>query len=135
MSLPGPYWATSGLLGEGRSWLDRALAQATAPTAARAEALLVNSFLALGQGDFAAAMRLLDEGEELARQLNASAEVGHAAYLRGVGALFAGDLPGAVEALNRARTTLAGAPHRELDLSLYLHVLHVLRGHRTGRRP
>jgi predicted ATPase/DNA-binding NarL/FixJ family response regulator len=123
VSLPGPYWAASGLLGEGRSWLDRALAQATAPTAARAEALLVNSFLALGQGDFAVGMRLLDEGEELARQLNASAEVGHAAYLRGVGALFAGDLPGAVEALNRARTTLAGAPHPELDLSLYLHVL------------
>ena len=99
VSLPRPYWWARGLFGEGRRWLDRALAQATAPTALRARALLVNSHLAFGQGDAAAGMRLLDEGEELARRLDASAELAHAAYLRGLGALFANDLPVAVETL------------------------------------
>ena len=66
-------------------------------------------------------MRLLDEGEELARRLNAAAALAHAAYIRGLGALYADDLPVAVEALDRARTILSAAP--DLDLDLYLHVL------------
>ena len=83
VSLPGQYWSASGLIGDGRHWLDHALGQATAPTALRARALLISSHLAVGQGDTATGIRLLDEGEQLARQLDASAELGQAAYMRG----------------------------------------------------
>ena len=118
VTMPRLYWSAEGAFGEGRRWLDGALAQATAATALRAQALLVNSRLAGVQGDAAAGMRLLDEGEELARRLNLTTELSHAAYLRGQGALMANDLPGAVETLDRAWTTLAGEPDGDLDLHL-----------------
>ena len=121
VSLPPHYWSGSGLLGEGRRWLDRALAQASPPTALRARAFLINSHLATWQGDADAAMRLLDEGEELARRLDASPELGHAASIRGVGALYGNDLPVAVESLTRAWTMLSKTP--DADLYLYLNVL------------
>jgi predicted ATPase/DNA-binding NarL/FixJ family response regulator len=124
VSLPWVYWNVRGLFGEVRRWLDRALAQATAPTALRARALLVYSYLAFSHGDTPAGMRLLDEGEELARRLDAGAEVAYADYLRGMGAHFANDLPVAVEILDRARTALSAAPDRDLDL--YLNVLVML---------
>ncbi len=121
VSLPRYYWSSHGVFGESRHWLERALACATAPTALRARALLVNSQLAFWQGDTVAGARLLDEGEELARRLDAAAARAYAAFLRGLGALFANDLPVAVETLDRAAAMLSGAP--DLDLDLYLSVL------------
>ncbi len=120
-SLSQTYGTARGLHGEGRRWLDRALAQATAPTALRAQALLVNGYLATALGDAAAGMRLLDEGEDLARRLGGTVELANATHFRGLGALIAGDLPVAVETLNRAWTTLSQAPDR--DPYLYLSVL------------
>ncbi|WP_030437612.1 ATP-binding protein [Actinoplanes subtropicus] len=121
VTLPGHYWSAWGLLGEGRRWLDRALTLAPAPTALRAKALLINSHLAVWLGEHAEAARLLTEGEELAGRLHAAAELGHAAYTRGVAALYANDLPVAVERLEKAWTLLAGEPDK--DLYLYLNVL------------
>jgi predicted ATPase len=118
VTLRKSYWSARGLFGEGRRWLDRALSQATVSTALRAEALLVNSYLAASQGDAAAGMRLLGEGEELARRLDAPAALAHAAFIRGVGALHANDLPVAVETLNRAWTALSQAPDLDPDLHL-----------------
>jgi len=120
-SLPQSYWPAGGLFGEGRRWLDRALAQATATTTLRARALLDSSHLATVQGDTAAGIRLLNEGEELARRLGGTVELGHAAFLRGLGALFANDLPVAVENLTRAWAILSEVA--DLDLDLYLQVL------------
>ena len=78
-------------------------------------------------------MRLLDEGEELARRLDAPAVLAYAAFIRGMAALFANDLPVAVEALDRARTTLSAAPDSP-DLDLHLDVLLTLGiGRRAGR--
>ncbi len=51
-------------------------------------------------------MRLLDEGEELARRLDAAATPAFAAHIRGLGALYANDLPTAVESLDRVQTIL-----------------------------
>jgi predicted ATPase/DNA-binding NarL/FixJ family response regulator len=123
-SLPWSYWRSQGLFGEGRRWLDLALTQAPAPTAVRARALLLDSQLAFWQGDAVAATRLLGAGEALARQLDAGAEVAHAAYLRGAGATFAGDLPLAIESLDRARAILVDVPHPDPDL--HPHVLFAL---------
>jgi predicted ATPase/DNA-binding NarL/FixJ family response regulator len=127
-SLPWSYWRAPGVLGEGRRWLNLALSRATAATRVRTRALLMNSQLAFWQGDAAAAMRLLDEGEELARRLGAGAELAHACHLRGASAMFAGDLPMAVETLDRARVILADAPHPDPDLppDLHPHVLFAL---------
>ena len=121
VTLPRYYWVAQGVFGEVRHWLDSALAQATAPTPLRARALMVNSQLAFWQGDTVGGMRLLDEGEELAHRLDASAALAYAAFLRGLGALFANDLLAAVEALDHAWKTLSQDPDRDLDL--YLSVL------------
>jgi predicted ATPase/DNA-binding CsgD family transcriptional regulator len=121
VTLPGLYWRSRGLFGEGRRWLDRALEKATAPTALRARALLVNSHLAFAQGDAATGRRLLAEGEDLTRRLDCVVELAYANYIRGVGALYANDLPVAAEALGSARTALSVLPDR--DPHLYLMVL------------
>ena len=53
-----PFWEVRGYLGEGRGWLDRALAKAaSAPAAVRAKALSGAGRLAERQGDAAAARR------------------------------------------------------------------------------
>ncbi|RSM59412.1 LuxR family transcriptional regulator [Kibdelosporangium aridum] len=120
VTLPRLSWRARGLFSEGRRWLDRALAQTTAPTALRARALMVNSQLAFWQGDTAAGMRLLDQTEELARHLDASVVLAYAAFLRGLAALHADDLAVAIETLSRAWTTLSGVPDRDLDPGLDL---------------
>jgi len=125
-ALPWSYWRAPGLLGAGRRWLSLALTQATAPTVERARALLAHTQLALWQGDTAAATRLLDDGEELARRLGAGEELAQACHLRGAGAMFAGDLPAAVDSLERARAILAAASHPDPDLRP--HVLFSLAG-------
>jgi predicted ATPase/DNA-binding NarL/FixJ family response regulator len=128
-TLPIHYWWTQGGFGEGRHWLERGLAQVTAPTALRARALVVGSHLAFVQGDATAAMPLLDEGEELAHRLGGTVELAYTDYIRGLGAMLANDLPLAVDTLIRARTTLSDAPDPGPDL--YLSVLLTL-GTATG---
>jgi predicted ATPase/DNA-binding CsgD family transcriptional regulator len=121
VALPQSYWRAGGVTGEGRRWLESALSQVSAPTVLRARALLVAGQLAFTQGDLAAGMRLLDEGEELARRL-ADCEAGaHAVFVRGLGALHANDLPAAVDTLEESRRILAAAPDENLDR--YLTVL------------
>jgi len=121
VTLPRYYWVAQGVFGEARHWLDHALAKATAATALRARALLVDSQLAFWQGDTAAGVRLLDEGEELADRLDDGPALAYAAFLRGLGTVFANNLPAAVEALDRAWKMLSEDPDRDLDL--YLSVL------------
>ncbi len=118
VSLPRSYWRARSLGGEGRRWLDRALAEATAATELRALALLVDSELAFGQGDAPGGMRLLAEGEQLARRLDATAALAHAGYLRGLSLLFTDDVPGALETLARAAALLSRASEQDLDLHL-----------------
>ncbi|MEV6241269.1 LuxR C-terminal-related transcriptional regulator [Lentzea sp. NPDC051838] len=54
------YWACCGMLGEGRHWLDRALARPI-EGALRAKALWVNGYVATLQGDIPASTRMLEE--------------------------------------------------------------------------
>ncbi|SDH36835.1 non-specific serine/threonine protein kinase [Lentzea fradiae] len=54
------YWAGCGMLGEGRHWLDRALAGAP-PGPARAKALWVNGYVSTLQGDITASRKMLEE--------------------------------------------------------------------------
>ncbi|WP_439664168.1 ATP-binding protein [Lentzea sp. HUAS TT2] len=59
------YWAGCGMLGEGRHWLDRAVASAK-PGPLRAKALWVNGYVATLQGDLPSSTRMLDECHEYA---------------------------------------------------------------------
>jgi predicted ATPase/class 3 adenylate cyclase len=62
------YWTESGSLREGRRWLDEALAAVDVTgTVLEARALDASAFLAAQQGDFEAAVSLLDASEEIAR--------------------------------------------------------------------
>lgn len=60
------YWVGCGHLAEGRQWLDRALAQATEPSRPRVKALWVNGYIADLQGDYTAAVGMLEECKDQA---------------------------------------------------------------------
>ncbi len=124
LRLPVLFWWRRGMFNHGRRWLDRALAQSTAPTGQRARALLLAGRMAFAQGDADAWRRLLDEGEDLGRRLDDAAALSYAAFVRGMTAMFRNDVPTAVELLERALTILARAPEPELDQRL--HVLFTL---------
>jgi predicted ATPase len=63
------FWAVRGHLGEGRERLAGLLALAPMRTAARAKALNAVGYLALWQGDYAAAQALHEEGLAIGREL------------------------------------------------------------------
>jgi predicted ATPase/DNA-binding CsgD family transcriptional regulator len=123
-SVPNFYWTTSGRFAEGRTWLARAVA-ATGESSLQARALLIASYLAFAQGDGAAGTALLDRGTELAARLGSAAELAYAAFIRGLGALYANETAASVEVLERARAMFAGLGDGA-DLDLRLHLLIVL---------
>ena len=61
----GEYWYLRAHLGEGRRWLEEALAKADRPSAARARALQRVSWLAIVQGDIDRAEEASEEGLRL----------------------------------------------------------------------
>ncbi|WP_158847831.1 ATP-binding protein [Saccharothrix deserti] len=72
LEVAGPtyHWISSGYLREGLTWLDRALAADQEPSAVRAKALWVRSFLAILLGEEGAPERMLAECRALAEQLD-----------------------------------------------------------------
>ncbi len=124
LSLPALYWWSPGLFGEGRRWLDLALAQTTGVTVPRARALLLGSRLGYARGEVDVATRLLAEGQDYAERLDAGAEMSFAAFIRGTTALFRNQLAVAVDALEHALALLPDTA--ESDLDQRLHVLFTL---------
>lgn len=123
VTVPSAHWWRRGLFRESRQWLDRTLDQTGAPTALRAQALLLDAHLTLIQGDTEAGMRLLEEGERLTRSLvHATVEPALAAFVRGVIALYGDDLPAAVTGFEQVLAILAASPcpstGREMELRL-----------------
>jgi non-specific serine/threonine protein kinase len=122
-----PFWVSRGLLGEGRRWLDQALAAAARePTAERVAALYYATLLAGLQGD-------PPSGAARGRELRALVEqvadpVAHtlADIADGFTALFGGDLSGACELLENA--VGACADLTQLEALLVLGWAHELRG-------
>ncbi|MBP2328567.1 non-specific serine/threonine protein kinase [Kibdelosporangium banguiense] len=96
------YWFGRGLLSEGRQWLDRALAQQPRSSVERARALYADSMLAGQQSDIAAASALLDEGQEVARQLDDASTCALFSLASGYVAGHRGDLPRSVALLDAA---------------------------------
>jgi non-specific serine/threonine protein kinase len=107
----GSFWA-HGTLGEGRHFLDVALARSSGATTLRVHALLRNCILAMAGGEFARGKELLDEARDLISHVSdptALAQLHHAAS-------FAARQPGkSAEAVSELEEELAIA---ELEAAL-----------------
>ncbi|TYC15946.1 tetratricopeptide repeat protein [Actinomadura syzygii] len=116
-----PYWIYYGILGEGRHWLNLALEQDPAPTAARARALWVAGRLALLQSDLSGAELLLRDCAALAEKLGDPSAEAHVTELFGVVELFRGNYARAIslqeEAVRRYRRI--GEPPGTCAVTLY----------------
>lgn len=103
------HWITSYYLGEGRRWLDQALAADTERTAVRARALWAGSWLAIIQADIPGAMALLEEGRVLGRMFSDDSVLGYVALYSGMVAMYRDDAGAAVslykESVRRHRST------------------------------
>jgi predicted ATPase/DNA-binding XRE family transcriptional regulator len=94
------FWALRGHTGEGRQWVERALAQqGTHPIAfsvvARAQALYADAVLSFARGEVGRTVATLDEGIVALRPAGNPETLATALALRGLAALSLGDLDGA----------------------------------------
>jgi len=117
----GCFWA-HGKLGEGRHWLDEALARSSRVTVLRVRAMLRNSILAMVDGDFATGGRLLDEARGLIQQVSDPIVLAQLHHVDAHAARYAGDLPRAASELEQALALSKG----RTDLDSYLDILQSL---------
>ncbi|MBY8864037.1 protein kinase [Nocardia sp. CA2R105] len=97
------FWVFDGLHGEGRGWLNRALALPKARSVPeRVKALCGGTELAAAQGDFHSGALLLAEARGLVGQSPTPAIEGQIAYTSGFLALARGDAPNACTSVERA---------------------------------
>ncbi|AEM83714.1 transcriptional regulator, LuxR family [Streptomyces violaceusniger Tu 4113] len=103
------HWITSYYLGEGRRWLDQALALCTEPTGARARALWTGSWLAVIQSDTDAAAAMLEESRSIGTRLGLDPVLAYTALYSGMVAMYRGETRAAIalyeEAVTRHRAT------------------------------
>ena len=122
VGLPLGYWLAHGRLGEGRHWLDEALARSSDVTVLRVRALLRNSAVASIGGELATGNQLLDEARGLIRHVSDPMVLAQLHHTAARSAHFAGDLPRAISELEQA---LAMSVSRT-DLDFYLDILQAL---------
>ncbi|WP_246154715.1 ATP-binding protein [Saccharopolyspora hirsuta] len=96
------YWTACGLIAEGRQWLDRLLALDAIPTAPRATALWVCSWLASHQGDLVRGRATAEGCSAVAEQLNDAGLAAFGLHLQGVDAMAEGHLEEASSLTARA---------------------------------
>jgi non-specific serine/threonine protein kinase len=117
----GCFWA-QGTIGEGRHWLDEALARSSGATGLRVRALLRNSTLAMVGGEFARGDQLLDVARALIAHLSDPTVLAQLHHVTALSARNAGDLPRAISELEQALVLAAGTQ----DLDSYLDILQSL---------
>jgi predicted ATPase/DNA-binding CsgD family transcriptional regulator len=117
----GCFW-THGKLGEGRHWLDEALARSSDITVLRVRALLRNSLLAMIGGESARGDQLLDEARVLIRQAGDPVVLAELHHVAAFSARYAGDLTRAISELEQALAMSQG----QTDLDSYLDILQSL---------
>jgi predicted ATPase/DNA-binding CsgD family transcriptional regulator len=122
VGLPLGYWWAHGRLGEGRHWLDEALARSSGVTVLRVRALLRNAILAMVGGEVATGDRLLEEARGLIRQVSDPMVLAQLHHVAARSARLAGDLPRAVSELEQA----LAMPASRTDLDFYLDLLQSL---------
>jgi predicted ATPase/DNA-binding CsgD family transcriptional regulator len=119
VGLPLGYWWAHGRHGEGRHWLDEALARSSDVTAVRVRALLRNSALATIGGELATGNQLLDEARLLIPQVSDPMVLAQLHHVAARSAHFAGDPPRAISELEQA----LAMPASRTDLDFYLDIL------------
>ncbi|MEV8020356.1 hypothetical protein AB0O76_29255 [Streptomyces sp. NPDC086554] len=82
------YWVGCGLLGDGRYWLDRALAAASRLTPDRLKALWGTGYVAILQGDSAVAVSMLEDCRAQALRIDDDAAYAYATHRLGCTALI-----------------------------------------------
>jgi predicted ATPase/DNA-binding CsgD family transcriptional regulator len=97
------YWVGCGFLGEGRHWLDRALAAGREPCRERAKVLWVNGYVSTLQGEVTAAVAMLEECRHYARQVDDELALAYATHRLGCNALVGDDLQCAQELFEEAQ--------------------------------
>ncbi|MFJ2189362.1 ATP-binding protein [Kitasatospora sp. NPDC087861] len=96
------YWVGCGHLGEGRHWLERALALDREPTQARAKALWVTGYTATLQGDLETARPALEECRRQALTTGDDRALAYAVHRQGCVALIGDDPDRAAELFEEA---------------------------------
>ncbi|MHA6764562.1 ATP-binding protein [Streptacidiphilus sp. PAMC 29251] len=96
------FWVGCGHLGEGRHWLDRALALSDEPTEARAKALWVTGYMATLQGDLPRARPALEECRRQALDTGDDRALAYAVHRQGCAALIGDELSRASELFEEA---------------------------------
>jgi len=122
VGLPLGVWWAHGRLGEGRHWLDEALARSSDVTVVRVRALLRNSALATLGGELAIGNQLLDEARLLIPQVSDPMVLAQLHHVAARSARLAGDLPRAISELEQALAMSASGT----DLDFYLDILTLL---------
>jgi non-specific serine/threonine protein kinase len=122
VELPLGYWWAHGRLGEGRHWLDEALARSSGVTVLHVRALLRNSALATIGGELATGNHLLSEARELIPQVSDPMVLAQLHQVAARSAHFEGDLPRALSELEQA----LAMPVSRTDLDFYLDILQSL---------
>ncbi|MDR8408438.1 LuxR C-terminal-related transcriptional regulator [Nonomuraea sp. 3-1Str] len=124
------HWITGYYLGEGRRWLDRALAAGAGSPETRARALWAGSWLAIIQADVPAAAALLKESQTLGERLELEGVLAYVSLYSGMVAMYEGDTDTAIElyeqALARHRAT--GDPVGTTLALIRLSLAHSFRG-------
>jgi predicted ATPase/DNA-binding CsgD family transcriptional regulator len=122
--IAAPIWNFwfAGFLREGYRYLIRALDLATEPTPGRAYGLWAASYLAMFATDFERNVTMLAECTEIAAGLDDDLLEARIKECRGQATLYQGDLPGAIELLERARREFQalGDPLGEFDTLILL---------------
>jgi predicted ATPase/DNA-binding CsgD family transcriptional regulator len=117
----GCFWA-QGTIGEGRHWLDEALARSSGATVVRIRALLRNSTLAMVGGEFARGDKLLDAARDLIAHVSDPTVLAQVHHVTALSARHAGDLGRSISELEQALFLSKGTP----DLDSYLDILQSL---------
>jgi predicted ATPase/DNA-binding CsgD family transcriptional regulator len=124
LEIAAPLWNFwfAGFLREGYRYLRRALELATEQTAVRAHGLFAASYLAMFATDFERNATMLAECTEIAAGLDDDLLQARIKECQGQATLYQGDLPGAIDLLERARREYQaiGDPLGEFDTLILL---------------
>jgi predicted ATPase/DNA-binding CsgD family transcriptional regulator len=118
------YWQISGLLGEGRRWMTKALDRFPQPSPERAWALVMTGILATLQGEIPDAFAVLDEGipmaEDLGEALTAARGYGHRTLACGFAGLLEQAMAAGTIAAERAAAISDAPGLAALDVEMAL---------------
>ena len=125
-----PYWEISGLLREGRHWMDKVLRRFPGPSAERARLLLTRGVLAIFQGELREAIADLEESTRLSAAGGDAFTCALGHTYRCLAFVFSGRHAEAAAAGAEAEARLRAVGHLSglVSLDIHLGYLHLLSG-------